>query len=200
MWLYSCAIFLFRIWLFLCGCKIEGRENIPQKGRLILVGNHTSYADPILMACAAKNRQVYFIGKEELFHLPVLGSLFRYLGAFPVKRGQVDVPALKKCLAILNNEKALGVFAEGKRNLDEQVGEFKQGAAFIAYKTDAPILPVAIFNAHDFGRFWKRNLRVIVGRPFLLKKEGKSSQEIIAGYTNYCREEIQRLLSEGASR
>ncbi len=197
MFLYNIAVFFLRLWSNLCGYQVIGRENVPAHGRIILVGNHTSYADPCLMASAVK-RWVHFIGKEELFQVPILGTLFRWVGAFPVKRGQMDLKAIKTAVGILKEEGALGIFAEGKRNLDGEMSEFKDGAAFIAYKSDAPMIPVAIFNAQDYGRFWKRNLKVVIGKPIYMEKEGKKGQEVIATYTEVCRAEIVRLLSENA--
>ena len=102
---------LFRIFLRL---RIEGAENIPKDGPLVIACNHLSLLDPPVLGTAA-TRKVHFMAKEELF-VPVLGDIYRLLGAFPVRRGGADRAAIKHGIDILESNQVLAIFPEGTRS------------------------------------------------------------------------------------
>mgnify|MGYP003373498904 CR=1 FL=1 len=101
--------------------KVVGVENVPKEGPVLLCSNHLAKRDPVLLGVSQK-RQVFYMAKEELFRNPFLNGLFRLLGAFPVKRGTGGGDALEEAYAILE----------------------ENGAALLAYKTKAPVVPVCI--------------------------------------------------------
>ena len=123
MTLYDLVKGIFRVQFQLMGCKVRGVENFPSEGPVILAINHVSNWDPIV-AASSLPRQVYFMAKEDLFSIPVLGWIFSKLGAFPVKRGQGDMNAIRQSLGILKEGRVLGLFPEGKRS---KSGEIQKG-------------------------------------------------------------------------
>lgn len=124
--------------------EVYGIENIPPEDRLVVVANHISYYDPVLIGCAL-NRRVYFMAKEELFKIPVLSFLLRLIGQIPVKRGKPDCTALREAFRILEEEKVLGIFPEGTtRGKSETLRKAKSGAVLIPVQAKSPILPVGI--------------------------------------------------------
>ncbi len=127
---------LFRI-------KIQGKENIPIKGRVVICSNHVSLLDPIIMAIAVP-RQVFFMAKKELFSNGVLGPIIRKLGAFPVDREGADLLAIRNSLKILKNEQALGIFPEGTRIKDQDINNAKPGIAMMSIKGKSSIVPIHI--------------------------------------------------------
>ena len=131
---------LFKLFLRL---EIYGRENIPDEGPVVIASNHLSLLDPPVLGASA-TRKVHFMAKSELFKPAWFGTLIRKLGAFPVKRGEMDREAIKTGLTILKENKVLAVFPEGTRSKTGEIGEFKGGAFKVAQKTGAPIIPVAI--------------------------------------------------------
>ena len=135
--------------------KITGAKGLPRDGAYILCANHISNIDPILIAAAHK-RPVRYMGKAELFEVPVLRRLLRWLGAFPVKRGESDQEAIKKSFSILEDGGVMGMFPEGTRSKDGELLKLKSGAAMIAYKMKVPVLTVAIYTkkgrVHPFKR------------------------------------------------
>lgn len=143
---------LFRI-------KVIGKENVPENGGIIVCSNHKSNLDPIILGICFP-RQINFMAKVQLFRVPVLGFIIKKLGAFPVKRGEGDIGAIKKSISVVKNSGALAIFPEGKRN-KENLGEFKQGMALIADKAMAPIVPVAIIG--NYRLFSK--ITVHIGKP-----------------------------------
>ena len=129
---------------------VEGRENIPQGGPCVFVGNHRSYYDiPLLLAGLDKPHGI--LAKEELEKIPLLNRWMKLLGCVFVQRDDVraSVRALNDATAIVEGGKSFIIFPEGTRYKGEEggAGEFKNGAFRIAVKTGAPVVPVAISGA-----------------------------------------------------
>jgi 1-acyl-sn-glycerol-3-phosphate acyltransferase len=125
--------------------RIDGAEHVPQHGPLIVVSNHASDFDPpILSSCM--RRPVSFMAKEELFQVPVLSRAIRLYGAYPVKRGSPDRSAIRAALAQLEAGWAVGIFLQGTRTVDGRIPSPKLGAAMIAAKTQAPLIPVSLWG------------------------------------------------------
>ena len=125
--------------------RIHGAERVPAKGRLLVVSNHASDFDPpILSACV--RRPVAYMAKEELFQVPGLKQAIRLYGAYPVKRGAADRTAMRAAIASIDAGWATGIFLEGTRTADGRIHEPKLGAAWIAAKTQSPILPVCLWG------------------------------------------------------
>lgn len=127
--------------------RVYGREHVPQKGRLLVVSNHASDFDPPLLSCAV-GRPVAYMAKEELFRVPVLGQAIQAYGAYPVKRGTADRAAMKAAIASVQAGWATGVFLDGTRTPDGRIADPKIGAAWIAAKTNSPLLPVSLWGTH----------------------------------------------------
>ena len=122
-----------------------GQENIPkEKGRLIVACNHISFADPAVIISHFPY-SIHFIAKSELFENPVTAFLLSNLNAFPVRRGLSDRSAIKYACDILNQDKILGIFPEGRRVRSAIPEKAKRGVAFIARRTGADILPVSLY-------------------------------------------------------
>ncbi|OPZ74404.1 MAG: 1-acyl-sn-glycerol-3-phosphate acyltransferase [Firmicutes bacterium ADurb.Bin456] len=153
--------FLVRIILVLVRrWEIEGKENIPDSGGVVLVANHVSYWDPVVVICAFK-RQVYFMAKAELFKIPVVGYVVNASGAFPVRRDRTDRNAIRTALRLLEEGQVVGVFPEGTRSHSGEMLKPHLGAAMLALKSGAPVLPVAVSGTRGF---WGK-VRVRVGKP-----------------------------------
>jgi len=127
--------------------KIEGIENIPKKGAVIIASNHVSYLDPAVLV-ASLNRKIYFIAKKEVFKNTFVSFILKKMNVFSVDRENVDIAAFKKTINILREEKILGIFPEGTRSSNGELQELKLGVVKIAMKTGVPILPVGISGTH----------------------------------------------------
>lgn len=149
--------------------KVVGLENIPESGGCIICPNHTSNADPVLLAVTLK-RQIYFMSKAELFKIKLLGKFFRKLGAFPVERGKGDTSALDKAEEILKNGEQLGLFIEGTRSKTNDFLRPKTGCAMIAFKANSPIVPVRITGENEHKvRLFKKNI-LTIGKPISISQ------------------------------
>jgi 1-acyl-sn-glycerol-3-phosphate acyltransferase len=150
--------------------KSSGAENIPKTGAVILCSNHKSYLDPLIDGVVAP-RPMNFMAKAELFKVPVLGFIIRNLGAFPVHRGQGDREALRIANEVLEKGNVLALYPEGTRLKEgEMPQKFKSGAARLAFKNKAPIVPLAII-VKGHVRLLKRTV-VKVGRLITYEELG----------------------------
>lgn len=125
---------------------VYGMENLRFKGPAIIVSNHISMSDPILIAIISP-RFVHFMAKKELFDSKICGALLRSMLAFPVNRKNVDIQSLKAALEVLNQGKVFGIFPEGKRSVTNDMDEFEKGAAFFAIRSGAPVIPIYLHPA-----------------------------------------------------
>ncbi len=152
--------------------EVKGAENIPKRGGVIMAPNHRSLIDHPVVGCITK-RQVWFMGKEELFKSPMAARLLRALGAFPVRRGRPDRASLQRGLELLRDGEVVGIYPEGTRRPENRFEQLEEGFAYIAMKSAAPIVPVAISGTEAVfprGRKLPKfvKIRVVIGEPFRL--------------------------------
>ena len=171
-WFYYVSRVIVRILFFLLTrCQVKGRENLPMQGPLLIVANHLSLADPPLINVSL-DRKMMFMAKKQLFRFRLIGYLVRGFGAFPVHRGQLDRQALRQTYQVLADGLALIMFPEGMRSRNGQLRPAFFGAALIASRSGAPILPVGISGTEKLERLswlWRRpQITVNIGRPFYL--------------------------------
>ncbi len=149
-------------WLFYRPLII-GHENLFIRGKAIFVCNHISMADPIMLAMVSP-RLIHYMAKAELFKNPVGNALLRLLLAFPVNRKQSDMASLKNAIRVLEKGKVFGIFPEGKRAVTDEMDVFEKGAAFLAIRSGAPVVPIYI----RCDTYRKMHLRMAVGKPILV--------------------------------
>ena len=126
--------------------KVIDRRNEPEEGGFMVCANHASAADPVLICYAFRRHQIRFMAKGELFKIPLLASLIKGLGAFPVSRSGADVGAIKRAVELLSDGKCVGIFPQGHRypGEDPRATGTKNGAALIFSRAKSDIVPVYI--------------------------------------------------------
>ena len=161
----------------LWGARIEGLEHVPRTGPFIVVANHASNLDPLLLGWASGHqigRIVHFMAKIEMRSWPVIGWLATQSGVYFVRRGERDRAAQRFSLEALAAGKPIAMFPEGTRSRDGRLRTGKPGAAFLAMRSGVPILPAGISGTQRIfpGRSrWPRASRILIryGAPFTLE-------------------------------
>jgi 1-acyl-sn-glycerol-3-phosphate acyltransferase len=150
--------------------RLEGAENIPRSGGYILVANHINWKDPPWIEFAV-GRAIRYMGKRELFEVPVIGYVLREIGAFPVRRGEADRGALQTALAVVAAGQPLGFFPEGHRSESGQLIRARPGVAYVGQRSGAPMIPLAVSGTRGarLGAFWRRDILIRVGTPFRIE-------------------------------
>ncbi len=175
--------------------KAYGLEKVPKKGPLVVVCNHGSYYDPPLLSTTIR-RPVSFMAKEELFKVPVLKELIKLYGAYPVKRGAGDRSAIRLALDALKDGWAVGLFLEGTRTKDGRIYDPKLGAALIAAKANAPILPVSLWGVE---KIVKKGSAIPQSVPLTLRVGDvipppiSTKREELEAITNHCTKIINEM-------
>lgn len=171
--------------------QVRGLENLPQQGGVVVVCNHVSNLDPLVVGCAL-TRKVHFMAKSELFEIPLLRIIVRLLGAFPVNREKSDRNAIRRALEYLQSGEMIGIFPEGTRSKTGELQKAHIGAAMLAVKGNVPILPMAIKGTKGF--FTK--IKVEFGHPVYLPEiwEGRPSKENLENLSEQVMQEIAILL------
>lgn len=175
--------------------KLVNKHNIPTQGGALVCSNHNGTLDMVFVGYNLK-RLVHYMAKQELFKNPLFGSIIKTLGAFPVKRGTGDVSAIKTVFNLLDEEKLVGIFPEGKRvkSLEESKASVKPGTAMIAIKKDVPIVPVAIIGkAKLFSK-----IKVVFGEPFKLQadQDRKYTSDELTQMSQSIMERVYSLMEE----
>lgn len=177
--------------------RVQGRENLPATGSYIVAPTHRSAMD-IPIAAAASRRRLRFMGKDSLWKIRPIGAALSALGGFPVTRGSADIEALKRCIAVLAEGEPLVLFPEGTRRFGNDVIDLFDGASFLAYKTNLPIVPVGIFGSEHVMASGSKAIRrahcvMSIGSPIypVQPSGGRASREELAALTMQLQSALQ---------
>ena len=169
--------------------RVEGLENVPDQGPAILMINHIAFIDPIVVLHVMP-RNIVPLAKIEVYDYPIVGIFPRLWGVIPVRREEVDRRAIQQSMEVLRAGEIILVAPEGTRGPALKQG--KEGAAYLASRSGAPILPVAVngtigFPAIRFTKPWKGpGARLRIGRPFRYRPE----------YQRAGREQLRQMTDE----
>ncbi|MFC2068233.1 lysophospholipid acyltransferase family protein [Chloroflexota bacterium] len=198
-WIYYVAKTMGTVlFLLLTRLHIEGRENIPAEGPVLIVANHLSNADPPLLGVSMR-RYVKFMAKKELFRSKLTSYIMRGIGAFPVHRGQWDRKGLQEADKVLAKGLGLVIFPEGMRSKSKQLQPAFPGSALIASRYKVPILPIGITGTEKInGIGWilcRPKITINIGQLFYLPpaKSRLNKTEMIE-FSHFIMEHISKLL------
>lgn len=149
--------------------KVYGRYHVPKTGGVLLVSNHQSFLDPIVLAVQL-DRTLSYLAKAELFRNRHFGWLIRALNAFPVEQGAGDVGAVKESIARLQEGHLLNIFPEGSRTPDGRIQPLEKGVALVIRRAKTPVVPVVITGSFRAWPRWRKlptphPIRMLFGPP-----------------------------------
>ena len=193
------VIVICRVYLRL---RIIDAHKIPKTGTFILAPSHRSTLD-IPVAAATTRRRLMYMGKDSMWKIKPIGAFLTALGSFPVTRGSADLEALKRCIAVLDRGDPLVLFPEGTRHRGRIIEPLFDGAAFIAYKTGVPIIPVGIAGSEEI---WPpgtklprpRKCVAVVGDAIYPKNlnGARASRELMSEFTLELQTELQSVFDQ----
>lgn len=145
-------------WFLLCyRFRAFGQRHVPASGPILLVANHQSFLDPIVVGLGSHHRQFFALARSTLFDRPAVAWLIRSLNALPVERGESDTTAMRRCIDLLVQRHALLVFPEGTRTPDGTTHAFSRGIMLLIKRARPTVVPVALEGTFDV---WPRTRKV----------------------------------------
>lgn len=149
-----------------------GDRNAPDSGPLLVISNHQSHLDPVVVGMSLRRRDLNFLARSTLFNVPILRHLILWLNSVPLKQGEPDRAAIRTALEQLDAGRAILIFPEGSRTTDGRIHEFKRGVWVLLTRAKCPVLPIAIEGCYDawrrgtpFPRLFNRRIATLVGPP-----------------------------------
>ena len=187
--------------------EIIGKEHVPPTGAFVLAPVHRSNID-FALASLVTPRRMRYMGKDSIWKIKVLNPLWDALGAFPVHRGAADREALRTSTAVLESGQGLVMFPEGTRQAGPVVQELFDGTAYVAAKTQVPIVPVGIGGSEKAMPKGSKFIHpakvvVVVGEPLAPpapSEGGKTSRRAVKELTDQLHAEIQKLFDDAQER
>ncbi|HEX9109176.1 MAG TPA: lysophospholipid acyltransferase family protein [Longimicrobiales bacterium] len=145
-------------WRFIGPVELVGLENVPEQGPVLVIANHQSILDPILIQSFCP-RPMHTMAKSTQYGSRVMGWLLPRLLAFPVRRYQVDPQSVRSVLRHLEQGHAVGIYVEGERSWDGKLQRPRLGTVRLLLKAGVPIVPVGISGSYDVLPRWDHGLR-----------------------------------------
>lgn len=199
---------VFQIFLKLIVCplarliwirQVEGMENIPKSGALIVAANHQSYLDFICLVSVFP-RRLTFLSAEKFYDSRFWRPVMEYTGQIKVERNSIDkADSIMKALQVLERSDVLAIFPQGTRSRTGEIGKFYPGAARFALQTGAPVLPVGIkgaydaWPAHQSRPKFKKMIGINIGRPLHFSRSQNLENKNVGQAADYIMREIARL-------
>ena len=147
------------------GLRVEGQENVPKKGMLIVASNHVSAIDPFLVVHATQ-RNIAYMAKVELFEKKIARLFLNLLGAFAVDRNKLSVSTIKTVIGLKDTNWCLGIFPQGTRERDGNMDNINKGFASFAKTLKCDILPISITGVtKDQRKLFKSHMKIKIGKP-----------------------------------
>jgi 1-acyl-sn-glycerol-3-phosphate acyltransferase len=183
---------------------IQGLENIPDTGAAVLLSNHTSFMDSIILGTFPK-RHIWFMAKNSEYRNPLMTWAMIKARSFPVRRYTVDVAAVRNAIRVVRQGHILGVYPEGERCWDNSLLPLRFGAMRLALALGVPVIPVGISGAYELMPRWedslaKSKVRIRIGEPFELKHISgpRQTKKHVFEAREIVREKITSLLGDPA--
>ncbi len=196
-WLWNAGLrFAYKAFMHL---EVNGLQNVPPTGPVIVMINHVNFFDPVVVL-AALGRPITPMAKVEAFEEPLIRQLVMTYGAIPVHRGTVDTSAIRAATEVLNGGGMILISPEGTRSRTGGLIKGQEGLAYLATRTNATVLPVGIVGTPQLAPMLKRLRRArisfTIGPGFEMNSDGKPNREQLHQLTEDAMRRLAALLPE----
>lgn len=188
---------LGQMFLILFRYRVEGSENIPSRGKIILAGNHTGHLDPFIVQMAT-NRQLWFVTGPAAFKVPIVKYLLKYFNVLPLKFGK-GLEAIESAKQKLESGEAVIIFPEGKFTPDGELCKFNRGVGLMAKSTNTPVIPFAIKGGFETWGQTRRlpklfnEIVIQFGQPITeFDKDEKDIAHELQNRVNFMKKSLER--------
>lgn len=203
----SLAIVWFDLGRFVVACwltilyrfRVIGRSRIPERGAVLIVCNHVSFLDPMVVGSGMKDRQFSPVARESLFRFKPFGWLLRSYGCIPIRREGGDAAAMRAALAELEAGRCVVVFPEGTRSTDGSMQPFRRGVLLLLKRAKASVLPMGVAGTYEIWPKGRSRPRLF-GRVVLSVGEPVPSEELLAMPADETLATLERLVSAEVER
>lgn len=154
---------------------VRGLENVPANGPALLLSNHQSFLDPVLVGVPI-SRRIHFVARDSLYSNALMQALMRICLTIPIKRGSADLTAIKEILRALKEGHVVGLFPEATRTKDGTIQPIKPGFGLLVKKSKAPIIPAALEGAYEC---WPRHRKIFTPGEIAVKYGKPISAETV---------------------
>lgn len=182
-------------------CRVDDAQltRVPERGPLILVTNHINFLEVPLLITHLLPRPITGFAKAETWNNPAMALLFDFWGAIPLRRGEVDVKALRRALAALEAGQILGIAPEGTRSGHGRLQRGHPGIVLLAQQSGAPLLPTVYYGGEklrpNLSRLRRTEFHIVVGQPFYLRTDmGKADRAMRRQMTDEIMYQLAALL------
>jgi 1-acyl-sn-glycerol-3-phosphate acyltransferase len=156
------------LWPLVGSLDVQGLEHVPDRGPFLLIANHQSYLDPVLIQAVVR-RPMYTMAKSTEFSNPLTAPLLKRLKSFPVRRFEIDPQAVRVALRHLRDGHGVGIYIEGERSWDGRLQPPRLGTVRLILKAGVPVVPCGIGGAYEIWPRWSRPrrgaVRIHIGEP-----------------------------------
>lgn len=156
------------LWPLVGRLDVDGLEHVPDEGPFLLIANHQSYLDPILLQAVVR-RPIHTMAKSTEFSNPITAPILKKLKSFPVRRFEIDPQAIRITLRHLAAGRGVGIYIEGERSWDGRLQPPRLGTVRLGLKAGVPVVPCGISGAYESWPRWSKlrrgRVRIRLGRP-----------------------------------
>jgi 1-acyl-sn-glycerol-3-phosphate acyltransferase len=141
------------LWPLFGSLEVRGSANVPVAGPFLLISNHQSVLDPILIQAIVR-RPIFAMAKSTQFNARVLGALMPHILTFPVRRYQVDPQAVRTALRLLQRGNGVAIYIEGERSWNGRLQELRRGTVRLLLRAGVPVVPTVIAGSYNAWPRW----------------------------------------------
>ncbi len=191
---------IFALWLRM---RARGFENLPKESGALLLINHQSYLDPLLVGMPLQ-RPVSYLARDSLFRVPVVGWVLRNTYVMPINRESASTASLREAIRRLQHGFYVGIFPEGTRTETGAVGPFKPGFLALLRRADVPVIPVGVAGAYEAMPrgtpfLWPGKVRIVYGKALSRETLASFPKSDEAGLLEYVRGRVIECQKEAAA-